>query len=885
MPNSAVTQSASRKRTGLQLAALCLVAGLGYWLRGIWSGAPQVSLLYRVALSRIEEGILQVDALARADRPLRRFVALVPEKAAEHSRIRFSGCTGQDLDFKTSMTGAGNADFLSFEAREARDCIRFAYEVRIGKVEVSNNGNKTGYVYGAASRELVTAHGGQLLIVPAEVPRSSPARIEWERLPDGFLALPPLGDTSNGAPARSFDIGSLADASLAAGRLEALGGEVYLQSSMDERSKRLAREVIDWLQKELPGSIPSHLAICLIGKSRDGYDVFVPDSAEMIVMTMDPPVESRVRRLAERVIASVLAKVRTDPGSSWYFQGLAKHFSSSLARRFFAARGREPIGLEPYRETYPAKSYDMSVSQLESLDTEAYPLTYERLAKRSAEMVRRLDLLRAERGLAEGFLLEAAMESMSSGEAVRRVLEWSQKSLEDLEKEVKRLGPSGDSEPPLQLSESPQTPFRGSPSTVSLLFTGGIQGYLENCGCSVNQSGGLDKQIAFASSFRREFPDAVLLDLGNLLAEDADRSLSDETRRQMKIYSALAARLDYDALAVASSEIYNLEALLADEFLPSSRYISLNLAASGDAVFKRSRLVERTDPSVLLVSAFDPAGAHQPLPALLEDRLAPYDYALDVREIRRVIQEKGDGALTVLFGHFSAAAVQAILKQIPELDVLIWNSQEIWERPDLSANGFYRDTLVLPGGLLGSYGLQAVHLNVSDQGRVLGYTLKHIELDSSHEADREAKEEIGRLYRSFYTDSPAADGRPGVEGLYVGAESCQPCHASQFKQWQGTKHAHAYITLVEKRRNYAPECLGCHVAGYKKARFEFDQLKEFGGVQCESCHGPALDHVRSSGHSPVKATMKMEECAMCHQPERSPNFPGRFSEKFTMIRH
>jgi hypothetical protein len=97
---------------------------------------------------------------------------------------------------------------------------------------------------------------------------------------------------------------------------------------------------------------------------------------------------------------------------------------------------------------------------------------------------------------------------------------------------------------------------------------------------------------------------------------------------------------------------------------------------------------------------------------------------------------------------------------------------------------------------------------------------------------------------------------------FVGNAKCKLCHSkpakgAQFTKWKEMDHAKALQTLsteeaiaVGQRVGLAtppaesPECLKCHVTSYdveKKAAHA--KIKPADGIQCESCHGPASQHL------------------------------------------
>lgn len=100
---------------------------------------------------------------------------------------------------------------------------------------------------------------------------------------------------------------------------------------------------------------------------------------------------------------------------------------------------------------------------------------------------------------------------------------------------------------------------------------------------------------------------------------------------------------------------------------------------------------------------------------------------------------------------------------------------------------------------------------------------------------------------------------------FVGNSQCKMCHNSdkdgaQFSKWQDMGHAKAIETLksdaaqaiatekgLTKPAHEAPECLQCHVTAYDFATESApSKIKIADGVQCESCHGPASEHLKDA---------------------------------------
>ena len=99
-----------------------------------------------------------------------------------------------------------------------------------------------------------------------------------------------------------------------------------------------------------------------------------------------------------------------------------------------------------------------------------------------------------------------------------------------------------------------------------------------------------------------------------------------------------------------------------------------------------------------------------------------------------------------------------------------------------------------------------------------------------------------------------ASARPSEDG--AGGRHCGACHELALAAWAGSGHARAFDALPEERRA-DPACLGCHRSGPEPT---------LRGVTCESCHGPASEHVPLDrrGRSAARPKVERATCLRCH---------------------
>lgn len=143
-----------------------------------------------------------------------------------------------------------------------------------------------------------------------------------------------------------------------------------------------------------------------------------------------------------------------------------------------------------------------------------------------------------------------------------------------------------------------------------------------------------------------------------------------------------------------------------------------------------------------------------------------------------------------------------------------------------------------------------------------------------------------------FEDPP--DAAAGFLG-YTDQESRQPvcgnCHIGRNADWQQTGHATAWEDLQDS--GHASEsCEGCHtvnelgnIVETTAVGFTSTRDPRYEDVQCESCHGPGLDHVTNPDATQPLAPLDVGldltfGCGECHRGTHNP-----FIEEWSQSRH
>jgi hypothetical protein len=117
---------------------------------------------------------------------------------------------------------------------------------------------------------------------------------------------------------------------------------------------------------------------------------------------------------------------------------------------------------------------------------------------------------------------------------------------------------------------------------------------------------------------------------------------------------------------------------------------------------------------------------------------------------------------------------------------------------------------------------------------------------------------------------------------FLGSEVCIRCHTSEGEQWKTTSHSVAWPTLVNAKKDATPECITCHVVGFRKPTGFTSAVStpHLAGVQCENCHGIGTQHDAFAG---ANHRVTEEVCTSCHQGDNDPTW--NWEKKLPMIAH
>ncbi|MYC77760.1 hypothetical protein F4X10_18500 [Candidatus Poribacteria bacterium] len=413
--------------------------------------------------------------------------------------------------------------------------------------------------------------------------------------------------------------------------------------------------------------------------------------------------------------------------------------------------------------------------------------------------------------------------------------------------------------------------------TLLLLYTGSTHGHLEPCGCFIGQSGGLPRRATALASIRAHGFSPLLVDIGGVLPtkdpkmkESILTSPNDAVAETLPINAVPPLDQLRTQKVLESMQLLKYDALVPDkaDMIWGEDFLTGTLARQAFPLLTTNveRLGRKTQ-SVLMKTLGGEKVAVLGLSSLgLEDTTLT---ALD--PLLPEIQKQVD--FIVILSNLPPEVNRTIAEKYQSVSAIL--------SPGTGETENVGNVLFAYSGANGET-LGALLLNVEG---TLGVSAQQIALTEDVEDDTQIRELLQDFYtqvandpqlqaggeRLFSDEALEQDTRSG----YVGSQACATCHRKEFDQWAHTSHATAFNTLLTVGKQFYPECVSCHVTGFRyETGYQIgkEEKEHLADVGCETCHGPGKQHITTPLTTNIRGEVKNQVCLECHTPSHSPGF-------------
>jgi hypothetical protein len=454
----------------------------------------------------------------------------------------------------------------------------------------------------------------------------------------------------------------------------------------------------------------------------------------------------------------------------------------------------------------------------------------------------------------------------------------------------------------------------GNPSRLTFFVTGKTLGYLENCGCSGGQAGGMHRR-ATAIRFEREEIQRPLPSDGKLASETltidvGDFSDPEDVRQKLRSKGVVRAMdlIGYDSVGLGMNEL-NYTQLELVELLSEAKALPFTAAnvefvkpdMGEDASAQLTELVSKyrivktkSGYRVGIIHVVDNSGVLRGEPISSGFKLNdPIEAASAILSEHK----KEADFWTISVGSVEQYGIRnEELQKLPGVQ-LVFGVRGY--QPNNSGEGIQFPYFIEKPMDKGK-DVTRVTATFAERNQLRIEALKLAIREDIYKPDKQIQDEV---ITPLLPDLKSLENQIAEEELekhkvntasgplYVGHTSCAQCHSDIAVQLADSKHMHAYETLVKLDR-HRDSCAKCHNVGFNKAggfnviddaKISGDWVKR--NVQCENCHGPGEFHVKLHMNSFKHPKLTQEgrnaqgllpvteaTCQTCHDTENSPNF-------------
>ena len=437
-----------------------------------------------------------------------------------------------------------------------------------------------------------------------------------------------------------------------------------------------------------------------------------------------------------------------------------------------------------------------------------------------------------------------------------------------------------DEEPPSPLFRNWDKP------DLAIAVTGQMHGYLQPCGCSRPQFGGLSRRYNFLQSLRDKGWPVVAVDLGDISPRPGPQAL-------LKYETAMTALglMKYSAMGLGKNEFSFPQGVIDALAVPlnnkqAPRILAANLKEEEVLPWK---VVKEGKLSIGVAGVIGPnlIKEVEKFPNVKFNANAGKQVLLDLAKNKPdlvMILYQGTGEEAKKCAEICAKLHKDDAKY-PKVDVMLCLDNT--EEPSGKTNKV-GDTLLIAIGHKGRYvGVLGAFQAKANGPFELKYQLVSIgeewETPKGKEKDnpvmalmeeyaKKVKDQKvkGRNYIELFPRSKHPVQLSSPNAKYIGSKACGECHPHAFKIWEdkggkGLAHSRAFKSLEEadrpSLRQFDGECVSCHVVGFQHSTGYADPANnqkvnlKLLNVGCESCHGPGSDHANNPNNVKLHEVM------------------------------
>jgi hypothetical protein len=423
---------------------------------------------------------------------------------------------------------------------------------------------------------------------------------------------------------------------------------------------------------------------------------------------------------------------------------------------------------------------------------------------------------------------------------------------------------------------------------AAIVLSGETYGFLQPCGCSRPQKGGLERRAQFIQSLKAKGWPVAGVDIGDIYPETV--AVQEQGLLKYKMTMNALREMGYIAVGVGKTEFkVEIDRILGEYALQKEKppfTLAGNLLglAGGKVQTRKERFPGATRPMVDVAEFTTIGSVSVSVVGIVGKSVsddvtkANFDSSIAFEKDNRAFLQKvvADLAvnpkkpeLNILLFQGTSEEAKMVAMDWPQFHVILCLADDS-EPPQYPTEVVGKlpgqKTLVIQVGHKGRYvgvlgafkrpgggvdlkyqlvplGEEYITPGTETEAQKANPILPILEEYAKQVRDRKLIDDVPRV------PHPTQILQPKLNLSYIGSAKCQNCHAAEFVKWQDTHHSGAFNALekIAKRpslRQFDGECIVCHTVGfgYKTGYEDKNTTPQLMHVGCESCHGPGSGH-------------------------------------------
>ncbi|MBN1906727.1 MAG: hypothetical protein JW927_16715 [Deltaproteobacteria bacterium] len=394
--------------------------------------------------------------------------------------------------------------------------------------------------------------------------------------------------------------------------------------------------------------------------------------------------------------------------------------------------------------------------------------------------------------------------------------------------------------------------------------------------------GGLYKKTTYLNEYRKTEKNLVVVDSGDLLNEHTQIKESFIATAKLKgeLITKIQKNIGIDAINVGELELaLGLDYIKDIEKKYDVPFVSANIVNDKKELVFKPYVIKNIDNikvGIIGIMGTTP-DVVKPFEEIVGSTLSVLDPIETVTAKVAELRDKVDFVIVLTHQHMGRNWI--IARKINGVDVIVGGHHKQKLETPYEANNTY----IVQAGEKGQHQGMLVIEKAADGTKTV--TNKLVSMSDKIADDPKVKgmiDEYNMEVNKLYTSGPIVKD----EAVTLRSASCNDCHSDAYEIWQKTDHAKAFQTLINKDRQFNPDCLVCHTTRFEEAGgFTMKaQEKELRNVQCESCHGDKTEHLNDPSVV-SQAKPGVETCLRCHTEHRCPDFEKEYQKEWEQIKH